>query len=226
MNSNIIRTPTPKFGINEVVYLKESAMLGYLEAVKVYNIYYDRDVNKNMYVFVHNKSSPSTQIAGDAIDLKRNRAIAIVEEELLTYQEALNIKLRALEREIGITNNQLASAIGYPEINIVIQSTDEDIGINFGEVAIGSSIEKVYTINNDGDRALELTGSSPIMVLGDDDFKVVSQPSRIIEPGGYVNFTLRFSPSVEGRILSVILVVNNDPNNAIYNFAVEGIGII
>lgn len=99
-DNTIIRPATPKYGINEVVYLKESALLGYLESVKVQAIRFNSEFRINMYTFVFKKSNKLNQIAGDAIDLRRSVKIELPENDLLSLQEALEIKITFLRNEL------------------------------------------------------------------------------------------------------------------------------
>lgn len=103
-DNTIIRIPAAKYGINEIVYLKESAANGYLEALKVGAVQYDSSIGRTMYFFTFKKGAVKTQTAGDANDLRRENTIAVVEEELLTRCEALDIKIAFLVSELAKAN--------------------------------------------------------------------------------------------------------------------------
>ena len=110
-DNTIIRPPAPKFGINEIVYFRESAMLGFLETAKVTLVHYDPSVARNVYTFVYRRTKQNNQIAGDAIDLRSgDKQIHMVEDNLVTYKEALQIKANYLERELIKTQQQIANA--------------------------------------------------------------------------------------------------------------------
>ena len=96
----IIRPPAPKYGINEIVYFKESAMMGHIEPQIIKYAAYDPGTNKMWYSFVFRKSQPTTQTVGDAIDLKSSVVIRIPEEDLITFKEALEIKRNYLVSEL------------------------------------------------------------------------------------------------------------------------------
>lgn len=99
-DQTIIRPSIPKYGINEVVYLKESAILGYLEPVKVQAIRFNSEFKINLYTFSFKKSNKINQIAGDAIDLRRSVTIELPENDLLSLKEAFEIKISFLENEL------------------------------------------------------------------------------------------------------------------------------
>jgi len=222
-DNTIIRVPQPRFGIREVVYFRESALLGYLEPAKVKETFYDPELGKTFYVFEYKKSKPNTQIAGDAIDLKSAKRISVVEEELLTYQEALAIKLNALNAELDKTQTQIDNSLGSPEIDVV--EAEATVPLEFGDVAVGSSVTREYSVTNNGGINLVLTGSPAVSVLGDaNDFLVTVQPISTIAPGDSATFTLRFAPVVVGRRVGVIQILSNDSTTSLLSFSVEGNG--
>jgi len=224
-DNTIIRVPQPRFGIREVVYFKESALLGYLEPAKVADVFYDSKLGRTFYIFEYKKSNPSTQIAGDAIDLKSSKRISVVEEELLTYQEALFIKFKSLKSELTKTKSQLDDNFDSSSIDIVGLNGTEPL-FDFNDVSVGSLITKSYKIFNSGGSGLVLSGSPPILLFGDtDDFTIAVQPGSVIPANGDDNFTVRFSPTNVGRRVAVVLIINNDPTSPMLSFTIEGNGV-
>lgn len=110
----IKRPDPPKFGIDQIVYIRESAMAGFLEPVKIHNFLYNRDLGIYFYQFIAKKSQPTTQTVGDAMDLKSERSFQLAEGDLSDYCESLNLAKNFLERELGRINTLLerCSAIG------------------------------------------------------------------------------------------------------------------
>lgn len=223
----IINPPALKFGINEVVYLRESALLGYLEPLKISRGWYDPKSSRNVYSFIFKKSRPNVQISGDAIDLLSSKSIKLFEQDLVTFKEALSLKYNSLNRELTKTNQQL-SEFGSPSIDV---STED--GLDFGDVSAaepsagaGSHIDRTFKVINNGDIDLMLSGSPKVEVLGDqDDFTVINQPSSQIDPSDSSSFILRFAPIELGRRVGIILITSNDPNYPNFTFSVEGVGI-
>lgn len=219
-NTTIITPPSLKFGINEVVYTRESALLGYLEAIKIKRAYYDPNISRNVYVFIFKKNTPSVKTSGDAIDLMSNHSIILLEEDLCTFTEALSIKYNVLNREISKTQLQL-SKFGKPEIDVNINE-----GLNFGNVSVNNMLEKNYRVLNNGDLDLLLTGSPRILIISDeDDFSVILQPSSQIESNDNSKFIIRFAPTLIGRRVGTILIISNDPITPNFTFVVEGVGV-
>lgn len=220
-DNTIIRPKQPRFGINEIVYLRESALLGYLEHAKVYRVRFDPDYNKNFYVFLYKKSKPNTQIAGDAIDLKSSKIIEIIEDEIISYQEALIIKFSSLESELLKTKNQLAASDGFPNIDVAEQGTDITAPLDYGDVNVGTLKRREYEILNDGMSDLVLSG---VLLFGDDDFLIDKQPDLVIPPNNSSVFIVRFAPSSVGRKVGVVQIPNNVPSLSVLSYTIEGTG--
>lgn len=108
-DTRIIKPPEPKFGINEVVYLRESAINGYLEPVKVYRLRYDPEIDMTIYTFIFKRGAAMTQIAGDAINLKSSHIIELSEDNLLNLVDALLLKKSFLENELAKTNQMISN---------------------------------------------------------------------------------------------------------------------
>lgn len=221
-NNTIIRVPQPKFGINEIVYFRESALLGYLEPAKVRDIGYNSDVGKTFYVFEFKKSSPNTQIAGDAIDLKMARRIVIYEDEILSYNEAVQLKITFLENELNKTKLLLESDLGSPEIDIIGDNATSLL--DFGSVQVGGYIRREFNLLNSGTSDLIIFGNPVIEIAGDNDFSVYKQPSDMIKPGEYSSFMIQFSPESVGRRVGIIQIMSNDSTKSLFSVSVEGIG--
>lgn len=218
-NNTIINVPAPKYGIREIVYVRESALLGYLEPLKVEGVQFSPDIGKNFYYFYFRKSQPSVQIAGDAIDLKNGKGIQIIEDDLLTYGEALSVKKNALLKELSLTNSQIESNTGFPTIDVTDSSTTSPL--DFGNVTVNSAELRTYTISNNSSAVLRL---SAVLAYGDPDFTIDSQPEFSIPANSTSEFIVRFSPTVTGRRVGVIQIPNNDPTSLVMSFTIEGIG--
>jgi hypothetical protein len=207
-SSSIIRPTTPLYGINEVVYLRESAMLGFIEPAKVYRVAYDPDLNTNVYTFVYRESNLNTQIAGDANNLRTRSVITINEEDLLTFDEAIKIKEEYLIRELAKTRSLIS-------LDVVLSATSNDITdaiesddlIDFGDVAVGSSITKTFTITNNG---ITNVTFSDIYVISDEtddskDYILVSSFTSTLVAGADLNFSVKFEPTDTGRRTSCLI---------------------
>jgi hypothetical protein len=82
-------TTSPKYAIGDVVYLRESAALGFLEAVKVNGIHLGRDSDGWLYTVNASLSPPS---AGAYMDRRSHVSTQILyygEDEFVTHCDAL-----------------------------------------------------------------------------------------------------------------------------------------
>ncbi|MEM9150324.1 MAG: choice-of-anchor D domain-containing protein [Cyanobacteria bacterium P01_F01_bin.3] len=121
-----------------------------------------------------------------------------------------------LERAtIRITSNDP----GAPELDLCIAGTlgigSTELAIadngNFGEVCLGSFVDRDLVINNSGDcplTILTINSSSPEFVIPG----VFSFP-LIVSAGGEITVPLRFQPSSLGSASATISVISNDPTS-------------
>lgn len=103
----------------------------------------------------------------------------------------------------------------------------ENTDTRYGQVAIGQTETRVYTIRNEGGSTLTL--SAPfVRVTGFDSnqFEIVLQPAlTVLEPGQSTTFTIAFAPSTVGSKRADIEVLTNDPDEATFNFRIIGTAI-
>lgn len=238
-NSTVIDIPKPKFGINEVVYVRESALNGYLEPQKVALAYFDPQIGKYWYSFKFKKSEPVTQTVGDIIDLKTKTQIQILEDDLCGFAEALVLKRNFLYNELNKTINQLAGAAGSPEIDVFgagVDITNNDMTPNsndftdFGEQIVDTNPDhgllRTFEIRNNGSFDLNLLGNPAVKLVGDDDFSIMSQPiQNVVNPGMSESFKIVFKPLSIGRKVATVIIQSNDKDESIFTFAIEGQGI-
>jgi hypothetical protein len=98
-------------------------------------------------------------------------------------------------------------------------------GTDFGTARVfGVTSDRVFTVTNSGTTVLNITG---VTTNGTNpgDFRVVSGPSGSVVAGAATTFTVRFDPSVVGSRSAVLHVMNDDADEADYNFTVQGTGI-
>ncbi len=95
---------------------------------------------------------------------------------------------------------------------------------DFGSIAFGQFVDHVFTIQNNGDSDLSLTGVPTIEITGSVDFTVTVPPATLISSsGGTTTFTLRYEPSMAGTInTATISLENDDCNLSPFNFDVRG----
>jgi len=98
---------------------------------------------------------------------------------------------------------------------------------DFGNLEVGKSGSLTYTIANEGNSTLELTGATLVSIKGlhQADFTVTTQPDAVIEAGQETSFTLTFSPVEAGMRYGAIVIESNDANKYPYIFRIQGKGI-
>lgn len=90
----------------------------------------------------------------------------------------------------------------------------------FGHVQEGDSSTETFIIENNGTASLIISGILP--TSGDTDQFVIDYSIPPINPGGSDTFTITFSPTYPGDKWAIITIVNNDPDDDLYTFRVEG----
>jgi autotransporter-associated beta strand protein len=134
-----------------------------------------------------------------------------------------------------VTSNevQINVTTPAPEINVVgnsVNIVDNDLTpsltdhTDFSNVAWGATFTRTYTIQNTGTGTLNIT--LPIVIGGAQagDYSVTTPPSATIAPGGSSNFIVTFTPAAIGLRSASITINNDDSDEAIYNFNIQGTG--
>lgn len=128
-----------------------------------------------------------------------------------------------------VINITTVSVGGSPEID-VNQGGDITNGGSkgFGTVTLGSNAPLIFTINNTGSAALNLTGTPPdyVAVSGTNaaDFTVTVQPAASVAQSSNTSFTVRFAPlgTLGGPRNAVLTIANNDGNEGTFTILVSG----
>jgi hypothetical protein len=134
-----------------------------------------------------------------------------------------------------VTSNevQIVVTTPVPEINLVGNSAnivDNDLTpsltdhTDFSNVAWGATFTRTYTIQNTGTGTLNIT--LPLVIGGAQagDYAVTTPPSATIAPGGSSNFIVTFTPAAIGLRSASITINNDDSDEAVYNFNIQGTG--
>lgn len=164
-NDNTIKKiPQARFGINEVVYLRETSLLGYLEAVRVEGAQYDPEVDRIFYYFTFRQERLKNQTVGDANTLKHDNTIKVIEQELCTYCEALANKVSYLQRELATALVQQCMCAG-PEITSIFPDTGVTAGDNIVTISGTGFTGATVTIGGVGADIDTLTNTSIILTM-------------------------------------------------------------
>ncbi len=102
-------------------------------------------------------------------------------------------------------------------------SPDVSDHTDFGSILINTTIENTFTISNTGNQPLSI---NLVSLSGTDAnlFNVSKQPDPLIAANSSSTFTIQFTPTGVGTRLANLIIFNNDSDEAIYNFTLQGSG--
>ena len=83
-----------------------------------------------------------------------------------------------------------------------------------------------FTIENTGTADLTLSGTPKVEIDGANagDFSVTAQPSSPVAANGTTTFVVKFDPSGTGTRSATLSIANNDSDEALYDFVIQGEG--
>ncbi len=97
---------------------------------------------------------------------------------------------------------------------------------DFGTVKVSKGpVSQNYTIKNDGNGLLKLTGSPKVKLKGNNAFKVSTKPSASLYQGDSTQFAITFDADDTGEFATKVVIKNNDSSNASYRFQIRGKGV-
>lgn len=139
--------------------------------------------------------------------------------------------------ESTIKNFSAKALLTEPEINVTGNGNtivDNDItpslpdNTDFGSVEISSGAqENLFTIENLGTVDLNLTDASPhISITGANamDFSITAIPTTPITASNTTTFNIAFNPSAVGLRTATITIANNDTDESLYSYSIQGTG--
>lgn len=129
-----------------------------------------------------------------------------------------NIQGSGDDREIEV----YGKGISIPSGNAAISVADNT---QYGNVNVtaGTSVRS-YSVFNPGTIALTVSG---VTISGADaaDFSVTTSPAATVNPGASTVLTVTFNPTTLGVKNALVTINNNDGNESVYTFAIQGTGI-
>lgn len=98
----------PKWSVGDIVYLRESAMIGFLEGYRVTNIFWDVQYNRWIYEasIKHRGTEPNSVI--DMHNLRRNEILKLGENDLVNESEALELAIINTQQRLRYLENKKA----------------------------------------------------------------------------------------------------------------------
>ena len=124
-----------------------------------------------------------------------------------------------------VSNDPDQPVLPVPLQGIGVQNFIPDISVSpsaldFGDVQIGSSSDKVFQIQNSGNAKLQISD----VKSSNSQFLVISKPVEV-QPGAMANVQLRFIPSSSDKKTGVITITSNDPDESNVLVYVQGTGV-
>lgn len=119
---------------------------------------------------------------------------------------------------------------GTPEINVTGNGQDITDGdttpttadfTDFGNVSSGGSLQRTFTIQNNGSGALSISSITSSSAR----FVVSGAPSTVAADSS-ATFNVTFSPNALGSQNGTITINNSDSDEAVYDFSVTGTGVV
>lgn len=98
----------PRWSVDDMAYLRESALLGFLEGYKITNIKWDPRYSRWMYevAIKHRGTEPSSVI--DMHNLRRSEVLELGENDLVDQSEALDLAIINTEERLRFLQNKRA----------------------------------------------------------------------------------------------------------------------
>jgi len=121
----------------------------------------------------------------------------------------------------GTSNTPLTPEINIQENNVSYAS---NTSFNFGGVVQGNSTLRIFTIQNLGTAALNLTGNPTVSVTGTDAamFTITQPTANSIATGANITFVVTFNPSSIGTKSASLTITNNDSDESSYVINLTG----
>lgn len=88
----------------------------------------------------------------------------------------------------------------------------------FGSTDTSTPITRTYTIENNGNAALNISSTSSNNM----DFAITLSTPTSVSSGNQITFTVTFSPTLIGSTSAIITINNNDSDEGVYTFNVQG----
>ncbi|MHC4500566.1 MAG: choice-of-anchor D domain-containing protein, partial [Planctomycetota bacterium] len=132
-------------------------------------------------------------------------------------------------------NILVTAAVAAPEMEVLGNSQEIVDGdttptvvdyTDYGNVSVGGTLTRTFTIRNTGGAALNLTGSPMVQILGSSDFTVTQPSSPVAANGGTTTFQIKFTPSGSGLATATVWIANDDGDENPYDFSIQGIGTV
>jgi len=166
----------------------------------------------NPDVSIQAGGSSTFNIKCEPVKVGENNAILnIPSNDSLRSPALVNLKIKGVQ-------GQSVLALTQGTTNITNNSLTP---VDFGTIEKGTSKSLNFTIKNNGNIALNLTGN-PVVSSSNTNFTVSSQPANTtLNPAATTTFSVQYTPTVGGAVTGTITIANNSVE-ASFSFNVKG----
>ncbi len=134
-----------------------------------------------------------------------------------TYNFAIRGTLKAAEIDIKGNNTSIADGDATPDLS---DSTD------FGKTRVNKALTRIFTIVNAGTDTLKINNISISGTHASEfTFPTITYP-RKLGPNKTMTVPVTFLPAASGLRIAQMNVSSNDPNEATYDFSIQGTAVI
>ena len=99
----------PRWSVNDVAYLRESAIIGFLEGYRITNLRWDPQFSRWIYeaAIKHRGTEPNSVI--DMHNLRRQEVLVLGQNDLVDQSEALDLAIINTEESLRYLQNKRAA---------------------------------------------------------------------------------------------------------------------
>jgi len=169
-------------------------------------------------------SNKGTQTEAWLLELGVNNSVPSAEgpprgsQGIISYQ-AKTASFPVFAVRATVITNQIAVAQGSTSLS-------DGVGtVSYGNVNVGSSSSKTFTISNTGSTPLSISGLT-IDGPNSSNFSVSSSPASTVAPGGNTTFTVLFDALTSGSKTAALHIASSDPANPSFDLNLTGTGFV
>ncbi|MHC4192080.1 MAG: choice-of-anchor D domain-containing protein, partial [Planctomycetota bacterium] len=164
---------------------------------------------------------------------------AAVQAAGISYSSDFRIKFQQYDNYPALSDGRefdnISMTVAAPEMEVLGNGQEIVDGdttpstvdfTDYGNVSVGGSLTRTFTIRNTGGAALNLTGSPMVQIIGNSDFTVAQPSSPVAANGGTTTFQIKFTPSGSGLKTATVWIANDDGDENPYDFSIQAVGIV
>lgn len=137
------------------------------------------------------------------------------------YIEIAGRRIDLASLDVPFTTTHLARGTKFEpaEVHVPLPDIRVEPTLSFGEVPVGSLVEQLLLVQNEGEADLVVSVRPPVAPLS------VDAPELVIPPGSSEPLAVRFEPLAPDRMSGVLLFETNDPDEPLVTVRMDGIGV-